>query len=99
MAIVMQMKWDGVTPDQYDQMQKEVDWVSEAPKGGIFHVAWFEDGALRVVDAWQSAEEFQAFVDQRLMPGVAKVGVAGGPEVTVLPLHRVYDAAHNEILI
>jgi hypothetical protein len=96
MAIVMQMTWKGVTPDQYDAAQREVGWETEAPTGGISHLAWFEDGALRVVDAWESAEQFQTFVDTRLMPGVAKVGIEGEPDVTVQPAHRIFDAAHGE---
>src|SRR4051812_38440287 len=98
MAIVMQMKWDGVTPEQYNQVQAEVKWEVEAPDGGLCHVAWFEDGALRVIDAWSSAEQFQAFADNRLMPGVAKVGIQGEPQIVIQPAHRVYDAAHNEVV-
>ena len=96
MAIVMEMTWDGVTPAQYDAARAEVRWEEEAPEGGIFHVAWFEGGGLRVVDAWENAEDFQAFVDNRLMPGVAKVGIEGEPKVTVMPVHRLFDAAHGE---
>jgi hypothetical protein len=92
----MEMTWDGVTPAQYDAALAEVKWEQEAPKGGLFHVAWFADGALRVVDAWETAEEFQAFVDERLMPGVAKVGIEGEPVVSVASAHRVFDAAHGE---
>jgi hypothetical protein len=95
MAIVMQMRWEGVTPDQYDQARDEVQWESDAPEGGIFHVAWFQDGALHVIDVWESAEEFQAFVDARLIPGVAKVGIAGQPDVSIRPAHRIFDATHG----
>jgi hypothetical protein len=96
MAVAMDMTWQGVTPEQYDQVQGEVRWETEAPDGGIFHVAWFEEGVMRIVDVWESAEAFQAFVDARLMPGVAKVGIEGAPEVQVHPAHRVFDAAHGE---
>ena len=96
MAIVMQMTWRGVTPAQYDRTLEEVRWETDAPVGGIFHVAWFESGALRVVDVWESAEQFQTFVDSRLMPGVAKVGIEGEPEVSIQPAHRVFDAAHPD---
>ena len=96
MAIVMNMKWDGVTPEQYDAARAEVDWEGKGPDGGIFHVAWFQDGALRVVDVWESAGAFQAFVDTRLMPGVTKVGIAGEPDVDIQPAHRIFDSAHGE---
>ena len=96
MAIVMNMSWDGVTPEQYDQVQAEVKWEAEAPDGGVFHVAWFEEGVMRIVDVWESAEKFQSFVDGRLMPGVAKVGIQGEPAVEVHAAHRIFDAAHGE---
>jgi len=96
MAIVMQMRWDGVTPELYDQTRDEVGWETDSPTGAIMHVAWFDDGVLHVVDAWDSAEAFQSFVDDRLMPGVAKVGIEGQPDVTILPAHRVFDAAHGD---
>jgi hypothetical protein len=37
---------------------------------------------------------FQAFVDNRLMPGIAQAGgVEGEPKVTITPAHRVFDPA------
>ena len=94
--MVIEMRWDGVTPDQYDKIREEVGWESDVADGSIFHVAWFEDDALRVLDVWESAEDYQAFIDARLMAGVGKVGMAGEPAVTVHPAHRVFDAAHGD---
>lgn len=96
MPIVMKMKWDGVTPDQYDQATKTVNWVDDAPAGGMFHVSWFENGALNVIDVWDSAEQFQAFTNDRLMPGVQKLGIQGAPEVDIQPTHAVLDQVHKE---
>ena len=96
MAIVMNMKWDGVTPEQYDALRDEVKWETDRPTGGLGHIAWFQDGALRVTDAWETPELFQAFVDNRLMPGVATVGIAGAPAIDIQPAHRVFDAQHGD---
>jgi hypothetical protein len=97
MAIVMQMQWDGVTTEQYDAVRERVGWERDAPDGAIFHVSWFGDGALHVVDAWDSADAFQRFVDARLMP-VAKgeFDLPGEPTVEVAPAHRVFDALHGD---
>jgi hypothetical protein len=97
MPYVMEMKWDGVTPEQYDETRDIVQWETDGPKGGIFHVAWFEDGALRVVDVWDSPDAFQAFADTRLTPGTTKVGIAGEPQVSFAPAHRVFDAAAGTV--
>ncbi len=90
MPIVMNMQWPGVTRGQYDQALAQVRWETETPKGAKFHVASFDDKGLRVTDVWDSAEEFNQFVEQRLMPGVQKVGIAGQPEVEIIEVHRIF---------
>jgi hypothetical protein len=89
MAITMRMRWDGVTPDQYDQVRKLVNWEEEKAPGGLLHEAWFVGDQLNVCDVWESAEQFNAFVEQRLMPGVAQAGITSGPpDVRILPLYN-----------
>jgi hypothetical protein len=91
MAVVMYMEWDGLTPEQYDQVRRSVDWEGNAPDGAVLHVPWFVDGGLRVVDVWDSPEHFQKFVDERLTPGVQEAGVEGEPRVEFNTLHsRVF---------
>jgi len=94
MPVVMKMKWDGVTPEQYDDAREKVRWEQEPAEGGLHHVAWFENGALMVIDVWETAEDFQRFVDQRLMPGVEAIGIPGQPEVDIQPVHAVFDPPH-----
>jgi uncharacterized protein YodC (DUF2158 family) len=98
MAVVMNMRWAGVTPAQYDEVRDLVQWETVAPAGGKYHVAWFDDDGLRVCDVWDSAEQFQAFTETQLMPGVMKAGIQGEPEVTITPAHRVYDANNNTVI-
>jgi hypothetical protein len=50
MKTVMSMKWDGVTPDQYEQIRKLVNWEGDVPKGAVFHVAAFNNTGIRVTD-------------------------------------------------
>jgi hypothetical protein len=42
------------------------------------------------MDAWDSEEAFNNFGEQRLGPGMAKVGVQVEPQVTFHPAHEVY---------
>ena len=79
MAVVMQMRWDGVTPEQYDETCDIVQWERDAPPGGIFHVAWFEDGALRVLDVWETPDQFQAFVETRSPPAPTRSACKASP--------------------
>jgi hypothetical protein len=96
MPVVMEMRWDGVTPEQYNEARDKVRWEDEAPEGGMFHISWFEDGALRIIDVWDRPESFDSFVNERLMPGVQAIGIQGEPEVKIQPTHRVLDQMHKD---
>ena len=87
----MSMKWDGVTPDQYEKVRKSVNWEGNRPKGANFHVACFGNNALRVTDIWDSADDFNNFVQDRLTSGVAQAGIAGQPQVEIFPVHAIYN--------
>ncbi len=87
MAIMMIMRWEGVSIDQYERAKEVVGWERQPPGGGVIHVTAHDGTALRITDVWESEEAFNAFVSERLMPGVAQVGIEGQPEVEVLPLH------------
>ena len=72
-----------------------VNWEGDAPDGARFHIAWFEDDGLRVVDLWDSPGQFQAFVDDRLNPGVQEVGIEGEPEVEMSDAYAVFAPAYE----
>jgi hypothetical protein len=90
MAVLMRMDWADVTPAQYDELRRVVNWEGDRPDGALSHVMAFDETGAHVNDTWESAEQLQAFLDQRLMPGVQRVGVAGQPQVVVLPAHAHY---------
>ncbi|HMC99318.1 MAG TPA: hypothetical protein VKH37_04165 [Ferruginibacter sp.] len=90
MKIMMIMKWDGVTSQQYDNLRGIVKWETDHPKGALFHAAAFDNDGIRVTDLWESAEEFNSFVHERLMPGTAQLGIAGQPQVEICPLHSIF---------
>jgi len=90
MPTVMSMHWPEVSPEQYEAVRKEVNWEGNAPDGGKFHLAWFADDGFRVLDLWESPQQFQRFVDERLMPGVQKVGVQGQPNVQLSESHALF---------
>jgi hypothetical protein len=92
--VVMQMHWVGLSPEDYDKALDVVGWERDHPTGGRTHVAWFDGGALRVVDVWDSEEDFNRFAEERLMPGLATAGILEGkaePTVTFARLHRQWS--------
>jgi hypothetical protein len=92
MAIVMNMRWDGVTTEQYEAAREQVGWEQRPADGGLLHIASFTDTGLRVTDVWESADDFNRFVDRRLMPVVQEIGIEGEPDVAITPLHALFNA-------
>lgn len=90
MAVLMRMDWAEVTPEQYDELRRMVDWEGDRPDGAMSHVTAFDDAGAHVNDTWESAEKLQAFLDDRLMPAVQELGVQGRPDVAVLEARAVY---------
>ena len=87
MAIMMRMAWQGATPAQYDQVKNLTDFVNDVPSGLIAHACAFEGGTMHVVDVWESADHFDRFMASRIVPAVQQAGIAGQPEVQILPTH------------
>jgi hypothetical protein len=90
MATVMLMHWPEVSLDQYEQARKEINWEGNVPKGAKFHVAWMAKDGFRVLDIWESREDFEKFVQERLMPGVQKIGIKGEPKVDFEEAHAIF---------
>ncbi|MFN2469893.1 MAG: hypothetical protein ABR583_02685 [Gaiellaceae bacterium] len=92
MAQVMKMRWEGFTPDKYDALRPIVRWETEPPEGLVFHVAWFRDGGIVVVDVWESQEQFDRFFQDRLMPGIQQVGMEGQPTTNWYEAHAYFNS-------
>ena len=89
----MFMKWEGVTPDQYEKLRKSVNWEGDMPKGAVFHVAAFDNNTGHITDIWESADEMNNFIQNRLMPEVMKLGITSQPQVETYPIHAVFIPA------
>jgi hypothetical protein len=90
MSTVMLMEWAGITQDQYNQVIHNLDLDKSPPSGGIFHVAGFSGGTLRVLDIWESQQAFEKFQKDRLNAAVQKAGITSQPKVQFLPVHNIY---------
>lgn len=91
----MSMEWAGLTPEQYEQARTLVNREGDVPAAARFPVAAFSDKGLRVTDIWDSAEDFQRFVDARLMPAVEQLGIQGQPQVEILPVQAIFAPAYR----
>jgi len=90
MATVMQMHWPEVTKEQYEQARREVKWETDTPKGAKYHVSWFGDDGLHVIDVWDKQSDFENFVQSRLGPATQRIGIKGQPNVSFGEVHAIY---------
>jgi hypothetical protein len=93
MAQILKMRWEGVTPDHYEALRPIVGWESDPPEGLVFHVAWFRDGGITVMDVWESSAQFDDFFSGRLLPGIQQIGVEGQPQTKWFEAHAYFDPA------
>ncbi|HEY7009200.1 MAG TPA: hypothetical protein VH395_09680 [Jatrophihabitantaceae bacterium] len=95
MSTVIMQRFDGLTPDQYDQLRELVRWDRDAPAGMAYHVASYQEDVLRMTDVWDSEEQFDDFVRTRIVPGLQELGIDGFPESIVTAVHDEYNRAAN----
>src|SRR2546422_374256 len=94
MPTVMQMDWPTITREQYDAALEKIDWEGNVPHGALFHVSWFDaDEGFKALDLWESGEDFNRFVEERLMPGLRELGIEGEPSVRLSEAYRVFTPA------
>jgi hypothetical protein len=89
MAVVAHVVLHGVTEDDNDRVREAVGWLEESSVGGLSHLTWWEGDACHNVDARESEEAFNEFGQQRVGPGMAKVGIQSEPQVAFHPAHEV----------
>ncbi len=89
MAILMLLEFDGVTVEQYEQVNAHmgIEGDGDAPDGLIAHTAALTDDGLLIVDVWDSEAALQQFVEERLGAAMADAGVAQ-KEPRILPVHN-----------
>ena len=94
MSVAVEMNFRGATLNQYDQVIEAMGFTPGGPggPGGIFHWVAKTDDGIRVVDVWESKEEYERFAKEKIGPLSQKAGFAGPPEVTFYDVHNYLTA-------
>jgi hypothetical protein len=88
MAVAVLMNFPGGSNDAYDRVLEKMGLTEGTPPDGAeFHVAGEVDGGFRVVDVWESAEQFQKFADEQIAPLSAEEGFPP-PDVSIWEVHN-----------
>jgi hypothetical protein len=89
MAIHLFVRGDGLTKDIYENARKEVNWEGNPPPGLILHTVSFDNsGNLRVADIWESEDQWNNFLNTRLMPFMQKAKVPP-LRTEIFPIHNI----------
>jgi hypothetical protein len=91
MAVAIEMNFRGATLDQYDQVIKKMGLTpgGPLPEGAISHWVAQTDDGIRVVDVWETQEQFDRFSREQIQPFTQEVGFAGPPEVRTYQVHNL----------
>jgi hypothetical protein len=86
------MDFDGVTLEQYDQVLEKMGLAKfgPGPQGAISHFATMTDNGLRVVDVWETQEQFEKFAAEQIGPYSQEVGFPGPPKLTFFDVHNYF---------
>ena len=87
-AVVQECAEGGNDTSNYDAIHERVT-AGDLPDGFLVHTAGATpDGGFRIFEVWESGEQFQRFVEERLTPIVKELGGEGPePTTTTYELH------------
>lgn len=92
MAVAVQMDFDGATLDQYDEICGKMGLTPKGPgpAGAISHFATTTSAGLRVVDVWETKEQFEKFAETQIGPHSAAAGVTAPPRMEFFEVHNYF---------
>jgi hypothetical protein len=93
MAVVI-MGEAAMAPEMYDELNKAMNFPAEVPDGLLQHTACKDGDGMRIIDTWEAREKFEAFIENKLGPAMAKVAEDSPPEIEPIELevHNRYPA-------
>jgi hypothetical protein len=98
MAIAVVQDWVEEETDRsttnYDAISERLQAQDEPPAGMLVHTAGFTGTGFRIFEVWESREDYERFLNERLMPLVREVssGDDRDPQQTVYELHNFMAA-------
>ncbi len=92
MATGMLIQFPGYSTDFYDQVMNNLDW-DNAPKpaGFVSHYAGSGPDGLVIFDVWESQQDFENFLHDRLGAAIGAASGGNPPQA-----HPVFVQIHRE---
>jgi hypothetical protein len=95
MPIIWLLEWQGITPVQYEEIKRRVNWEEEVPDGLYFHCAAFNEKGLVLTEVWESPDHVQPFMDDRLLPVIKRMGITRMPRVDLYETYKIFAPGYE----
>src|SRR5215218_9061198 len=90
MPVAMLMEFPEATGDEYDRVMSHMGGEGfQPPEGAIAHIAVVMDDALRILDVWETREDFERFYETQLKDALAAAEVTTDREPKFREVHNV----------
>jgi hypothetical protein len=97
MTVVTTLDIADLTPAEYRAVLDELG-VETRPDDGIYlHMAVPTDFGFRIVELWGHEEGFNRFLERRLAPAAAAVGMQRETKIGVSELHNLFAPRLDEL--
>ena len=92
MTVGLRVKLQGVTQEQFEKVDRQIDLRGNPPKGMVFRASGPVDGGWGVMGFWESREDFDAF-QPRIQQAIAASGIdmQGPPDIKEFPVHDTFQ--------
>jgi heme-degrading monooxygenase HmoA len=94
MAVVIVNNMQGGSQETYDAVTPKVMPGNQLPQGCQLHVAGPTEDGWRVITVWDSAEQFEQFRNEKLIPALREAGAGDriAPSISTDPAYKVVTA-------
>ena len=93
-AVGVQSDLVGVTLEQYDEIIKKMGFEPQGTggPGSVFHCVTKTADGIRVVDVWETKEDYETFAAEKVGPATQALGIQAQPEVSYFDVHNYLTA-------
>lgn len=97
--VVQVYEYPGVTEAQYEAAFRALELSGDMPEGALVHISCEMEGGWRIVEVWESQEDFDRFHEEQLKHAHSANDMALTEPVAVWNAHTVVAAGcwHHKI--
>jgi heme-degrading monooxygenase HmoA len=90
MAVAVQLEFKDATIEQYEDINERLGSLPGGPAAPqeLFHWVTKTDEGFRVVDVWETREDFENFAREKLSPIYQEVGITHPPETQFFEVYN-----------